>query len=104
MRHAYLLLISLEKYRNGIELLHIKEMPDNVPTGMFTGADFMPPEMPAQNWVPIGKDKIDYKAVFQKRKQIGMKWYILEMDKYNGDVYAVVDSSIAYIRKEKLLQ
>ena len=54
--------------------------------------------------VAVGKGKIDYKSVFQKGKQIGVKWYILEMDKYDGDVYAAVDSSISYIKKEKLLQ
>jgi sugar phosphate isomerase/epimerase len=94
----------MDKYRNGIELLHIKDMAPNVSTGVFTGADFMPPDMPPQDWVPVGKGKIDYKSVFQKGKQIGVKWYILEMDKYDGDVYAAVDSSISYIKKEKLLQ
>lgn len=93
----------MEKYRDGIELLHIKNMANQVPTGVFTGADFIPSEMPAENWVPLGKGKIDYKPVFQKGQEIGVKWYILEMDKYNGDVYAAVDSSLAYIRKEKLL-
>jgi sugar phosphate isomerase/epimerase len=92
----------MDKYRDGVELLHIKNMSDDVSTGVFTGADFMPPDMPADYWVPLGKGKIDYKSVFQKGKQIGVKWYILEMDKYDGDVYAAVDSSLAYIRKEKL--
>jgi sugar phosphate isomerase/epimerase len=93
----------MDKYRTGVELLHIKNMANHVSTGVFTGADFMPPDMPAENWVPLGKGKIDYKAVFQKGKQIGVKWYILEMDKYNGDVYAAMDSSLTYIRNEKLL-
>jgi sugar phosphate isomerase/epimerase len=93
----------MDKYKDGIELLHIKNMANNVPTGVFTGADFMPSDMPAQNWVPLGRGKIDYKSVFQKGKEIGVKWYILEMDKYDGDVYAAVDSSLAYIRKEKLM-
>ncbi|MDP9041718.1 MAG: sugar phosphate isomerase/epimerase [Bacteroidota bacterium] len=94
----------MDKYRDGIELLHIKDMAPDVSTGVFTGADFMPSDMPAQNWVAVGKGKIDYKSVFQKGKQIGVKWFILEMDKYDGDVYAAVASSISYIRKEKLLQ
>jgi sugar phosphate isomerase/epimerase len=93
----------MDKYRNGVELLHIKDMAPNVSTGVFTGANFMPPDMPPQDWVPVGMGKIDYKSVFQKGKQIGVKWYILEMDKYDGDVYAAVASSIAYIRKGKLL-
>ena len=93
----------MEKYHNGVELLHIKDMAANVPTGVFTGANFNPSDMPADYWKPVGKGKIDYKSVFQKGKQIGVKWYILEMDKYDGDVYAAVDSSIAYIRNEKLL-
>lgn len=94
----------MDHYRDGVELLHIKNMADGVPTGVFTGAGFDPSDMPARDWVPLGKGKIDYKAVFEKGKQIGVKWYILEMDKYDGDVYAAVDSSLNYIRKEKLLQ
>jgi sugar phosphate isomerase/epimerase len=94
----------MEKYRDGVELLHIKNMASHVETGVFNGADFMPPDMPADNWVPLGKGKIDYRSVFEKGKQIGVKWYILEMDKYSGDVYAAVDSSLQYIRKEKLME
>lgn len=94
----------MEKYRDGVELLHIKNMANHVSTGVFTGADFMPPDMPADNWVPVGRGKIDYKPVFKKGKEIGVKWYILEMDKYDGDVYAAVDSSLAYIRAENLLK
>jgi len=93
----------METYQDGVELLHIKNMADHVQTGVFTGADFMPPDMSADFWVPLGKGKIDYKLVFEKGKQIGVKWYILEMDKYDGDVYAAVDSSMAFIRREKLL-
>jgi sugar phosphate isomerase/epimerase len=94
----------MDKYRAGVELLHVKNMADHVSTGVFTGADFMPPQMPPDNWVPLGKSsKIDYKSVFKKGREIGVKWYILEMDKYDGDVFAAVDSSLTYIRKEKLL-
>ena len=93
----------MDKYRDGIELLHIKNMANGVSTGVFTGANFMPPDMPAAYWVPLGRGKIDYKSVFQKGRQIGVKWYILEMDKYEGDVYEAVDSSLTYIRSEKLL-
>ena len=94
----------MDEYRGGVELLHIKDMSPNLSTGIFTGADFNPPDMPPQNWVPVGRGKIDYKAVFKKGEQIGVKWYILEMDKYDGNVYAAMDSSISYIKKEKLLQ
>jgi sugar phosphate isomerase/epimerase len=93
----------MDKYRDGVELLHIKNMANGVSTGVFTGANFMPPDMPASYWVPLGKGKIDYKSVFQKGREIGVKWYILEMDKYAGDVYEAVGSSLAYIRTEKLL-
>ncbi len=94
----------MDKYKDGVELLHIKNMADHVPTGVFTGADFMPPDMPSNNWVPLGKGQIDYKAVFEKGREIGVKWYILEMDKYDGDVYAAVDSSLTYIKKVKLME
>jgi sugar phosphate isomerase/epimerase len=93
----------MDQYKGGVELLHIKNMANHVSTGNFTGADFNPPDMTGDNWVPLGKGKIDYKAVFQKGREIGVKWYILEMDKYDGDVYAAVDSSLTYIRNEKLL-
>jgi sugar phosphate isomerase/epimerase len=93
----------MERYRGGVELLHIKNMASNVSTGVFTGADFMPPDMPPGNWVPLGKGKIDYKSVFKKGREIGVKWYILEMDKFDGDVYAAIDSSLNYIRNEKLM-
>lgn len=92
----------MQQYRGGIDFLHIKDMAPSVSTGVFTGANFMPPDMPASNWVPLGQGKINYKPIFQKGKEIGVEWYILEMDKYGGDVFAAVNSSIAYIRKEKL--
>jgi len=94
----------MDKYRDGVELLHVKNMANHVSTGVFTGADFNPPDMDPANWVPLGKGKIDYKSVFQKGQEIGVKWYILEMDKFDGDVYAAVDSSLVYIQKEKLFK
>jgi sugar phosphate isomerase/epimerase len=94
----------MEQYRDGVELLHVKNMADHVSTGVFSGADFNPPDLPPDYWVPLGKSKmIDYKSVFKKGREIGVKWYILEMDRYDGDVYAAVDSSLAYIKKEKFL-
>ena len=93
----------MDKYSKGVELLHVKNMANNVSTGVFTGADFMPPDMPAGNWVPLGQGKIDYQSVFKKGNEIGVKWYILEMDKYDGDVYAAVDSSLKYIRENNLM-
>ena len=94
----------MDKYRDGVELLHVKNMADHVSTGVFNGADFSPPDMPPNSWVPLGKSqKIDYKSVFQKGHEIGVKWYILEMDKFDGDVYGAVDTSLVYIQKEKLM-
>ncbi len=94
----------MEQYKEGVELLHVKNMADHVSTGVFTGADFNPPDMAPNSWVPLGRGKIDFKSVFQKGRQIGVKWYILEMDRYDGDVYSAVDSSLTYIQKEKLFQ
>lgn len=94
----------MSAYEDGVELLHIKNMADHVQTGVFTGADFMPPDMPADHWVPLGKGKIDFKSVFQKGHEMGVKWYIIEMDKFDGDVYAAVDSSLAYIKRESLME
>ena len=94
----------MHTYRDGVELLHVKNMATKVQTGVFTGADFMPPDMSPDYWVPLGQGKIDFKSVFGKGKEIGVKWYILEMDKFDGDVYAAVDSSLAYIRRERLME
>ena len=96
--------LFMDKYSKGVELLHIKNMANHVSTGVFTGADFMPPDMPPGNWVPLGRGKIDYESVFRKGKSIGVKWFILEMDKYDGDVYAAVDSSLTYIKSHNLLK
>lgn len=93
------------KYSGGVELLHVKNMADHVTTGTFDGSNFMPPDMPANNWVPLGKSNmIDYKSVFKKGHEIGVKWYILEMDKFDGDVYGAVDTSLVYIEREKLME
>lgn len=94
----------MEKYHGGIELLHIKDMAEKVATGPFNGSNFNPDDWPGDDWTPVGKGKIDYKGVFQEGKKIGVKWYILEMDKYDGDMYTAVDSSMAYIKREHLLQ
>lgn len=95
----------MEKYRDGVELLHVKNMADEVPTGVFSGADFNPPDMSPSSWVPLGKSsKIDYKAVFKKGHEIGVKWYILEMDRFDGDVYGAVDTSLVYIQRENLMR
>ncbi|HEX8038943.1 MAG TPA: hypothetical protein VF490_07315 [Chryseosolibacter sp.] len=65
--------------------MNVRNMADDVPTGVFTGGDFNPSDMPAGNWVPLGKSrKIDCKSVFQKGREIGVKWYILEMDRFDG--------------------
>src|SRR6267154_2989353 len=50
----------MDKYHDGVELLHVKNMANPVATGVFNGADFMPPDMDPANWVPLGKGKIDY--------------------------------------------
>jgi sugar phosphate isomerase/epimerase len=95
----------MEQYSNGVELLHVKNMADHVKRGTFDGSDFNPPDMPANNWVSLGKGGvIDYKAVFQKGHDIGVKWYIIEMDKFDGDVYAAVDTSLVYLKRERLLE
>ena len=46
------------KYRDGVELRTSRTWRITYRQAFFTGADFMPPDMPANNWVPLGKGKI----------------------------------------------
>jgi hypothetical protein len=48
--------------------------------------------------------KIDFKSVFEKGQEIVAKWYVLEMDNFDGDTFAAVAKSLAYIEKEGLLK
>ena len=87
----------MEKYST-VLIAYIKNMANHVSTGVFTGADFMPPDMP-RDWVPLARAILTITLYCLKGKEIGVKWYILELIKYDGDVYAAVDSSLKYIRQ-----
>jgi len=62
----------LEKYDSRFELMHVKDMKQGTPTGLFTGnAD-------VTSNVALGKGVIDWPGVFRAAQKAGVKWYFIE--------------------------
>jgi sugar phosphate isomerase/epimerase len=83
----------LEKYGSRFELMHIKDMKQGTPTGLFTGhADV------ASN-VALGTGVIDWPAVFRAAQKAGVKWYFIE-DESAASVQQIPES-LSYLAKLK---
>lgn len=91
-----------EKYGDAIDMLHVKNMASDVETGTFSGANFSPPDMPPEYWVPLGEGKIDFKPILQTAQTHQVKWYFLEMD-HAGHVFDDVRTSLEYLEREGFL-
>jgi len=62
----------LKKYSSRFELMHLKDMKQGTPTGVFTGhAD-------VTSNVALGKGVIDWSAVLRAAREAGVKWYFIE--------------------------
>jgi sugar phosphate isomerase/epimerase len=62
----------LERYGSRFELMHVKDMKQGTPTGLFTGnAD-------VTSNVALGTGVIDWPAVFRAARKAGVKWYFIE--------------------------
>jgi sugar phosphate isomerase/epimerase len=62
----------LKKYGKRWELMHVKGMRDNTPTGLLTG------HTDVTNDVALGTGKIDYVPILRQAKRTGVKWYFIE--------------------------
>ncbi|HXJ40504.1 MAG TPA: sugar phosphate isomerase/epimerase [Bryobacteraceae bacterium] len=79
------------------ELWHVKDA---------NGIKAMPPDMPqaqrqrTAKLVPVGEGEIDYKAIFAKAPQAGMKHFCVEQDNaIDGDSIAAAKTSFQNLRK-----
>lgn len=62
----------LEKYGNRFELMHVKDMRKETPTGLFTG------QSDTKNDVTIGTGKMDWPAILKAAQKAGVKYYFIE--------------------------
>jgi sugar phosphate isomerase/epimerase len=83
----------LEKYRGRWISLHVKDMKQGTPTGLFTGhAD-------RAAFVPIGRGQIDMPAVLRTAQKIGIQWYFIEDESANPE--AQIPQSLIYLHQLK---
>jgi len=62
----------LKTYSSRFELMHLKDMKQQTPTGVFTGhAD-------VTSNVALGTGVIDWPAVLRAARKAGVKWYFIE--------------------------
>jgi sugar phosphate isomerase/epimerase len=84
----------LEKYGSRFELMHLKDMKQGTPTGLFTGhAD-------VTSNVALGTGVIDWPDVFRAARKAGVKWYFIE-DESPASVQQIPES-LSYLAKLKL--
>lgn len=84
----------LAKYGSRFELMHVKDMKQGTPTGLFTG------HSDVTNNVVLGTGVIDWVAVFKAARKAGVKWYFLE-DESPTSVQQI-PQSLTYMEKLKL--
>jgi len=84
----------LEKYGSRFELMHLKDMKQGTPTGLFTGhAD-------VTSNVALGTGVIDWAAVLRAARKAEVKWYFIE-DESAASVQQI-PQSLSYLEKLKL--
>jgi sugar phosphate isomerase/epimerase len=84
----------LDKYGSRFELMHVKDMKQGTPTGLFTGhAD-------VSTNVVLGTGVIDWNSVFKAAKKAGVKWYFIE-DESAASVQQI-PQTLVYLEKFKL--
>ncbi|MFN7928845.1 MAG: TIM barrel protein [Blastocatellia bacterium] len=62
----------LEKYSGRFELMHVKDMRKETPTGLLTG------QSDVKNDVAIGTGKLDWPAILRAAQKAGVKYYFIE--------------------------
>jgi len=84
----------LEKYGSRFELMHVKDMKQGTPTGLFTGhAD-------VSSNVVLGTGVIDLPAVFRAARKAGVKWYFIEDE--SADSVQQIPQSLKFLAQHKL--
>ena len=84
----------LKKYGSRFELMHVKDMKQGTPTGLFTGhAD-------VTSNVTLGTGVIDWPAVFRAARKAGVKWYFIEDE--SPESVQQIPQSLSYLEKFKL--
>jgi sugar phosphate isomerase/epimerase len=84
----------LEKYGSRFELMHVKDMKQGTPTGLFTG------QSEVTNNVAVGAGVLDWPAIFKAGQKAGVKWYFLE-DESPSSVQQI-PQSLKYLANLKL--
>ena len=84
----------LEKYGSRFELMHVKDMKQGTPTGVFTGhAD-------VSSNVALGAGVIDWRAVLSAARKAGVKWYFIEDE--SADSVQQIPQSLKFLAQQKL--
>lgn len=82
-----------EKYGSRFALMHLKDMKQGTPTGLFTG------HSEVTNNVPLGAGTLDWPAIMKAARKAGVKWYFLEDESPTSVVQ--IPQSLSYLEKLK---
>ncbi len=83
----------IEKYKGRWELMHLKDMQKDTPTGLLTGGS------PVTNDVALGTGKIDLAATLKEAKEEGVKWYFIEDESPTSEKQ--IPQSLRYLSEVK---
>lgn len=81
----------LDKYPDRWQLMHLKDMRVEAPTGLHTG------KAPASDNVAVGQGRIDWKAVLRTAQKIGINYYFIEDETL--DPLHCIPVSLGYLRQ-----
>ena len=80
----------LEKYPDRWRLMHIKDIRKGAATGLYTG------HAPSTDDVPVGSGQVDWPAVLNEAKKVGVSWYFIEDE--SDTPFVNIPKSLAYVR------
>lgn len=73
-----------EKYPKRFPLWHVKDM-----------------KAGTKDFTEIGRATIDFKTIFESKEKVGLKYWFLEQDSSDKDIFESIKTSKNYIRKNK---
>lgn len=83
----------LEKYDSRFELMHVKDMRKETPTGLLTG------QSDVKNDVALGTGKLDFPAILRAAQKAGVKYYFIEDE--SPTAVQQIPLSLRYLEKVK---